>query len=37
MAINKAQKINADLVFATDPDADRVGIAVKDSKTTLYY
>ncbi|HNV96419.1 MAG TPA: phospho-sugar mutase, partial [Bacteroidales bacterium] len=35
MAINKAQKINADLVFATDPDADRVGIAVKDSKNNF--
>jgi len=32
MAISKAQQINADIVFATDPDADRVGIAVKDSK-----
>ncbi len=31
MAINTAQKINADLVMATDPDADRVGIAVKDT------
>ena len=30
MAIEKAGKIDADLVMATDPDADRVGIAVKD-------
>ncbi len=31
MAIEKAKKVNADLVFATDPDADRVGVAVKNS------
>lgn len=31
MAIRDAKKYNADLVLATDPDADRVGIAVKDS------
>jgi phosphoglucomutase len=30
MAINKAKEVNADLVMATDPDADRVGIAVKN-------
>lgn len=30
LAIDKAKKVNADLVLATDPDADRVGIAVKD-------
>jgi phosphoglucomutase len=29
MAIAKANEINAELVLATDPDADRVGIAVK--------
>ncbi len=29
MAIEKALKIDADLVMATDPDADRVGIAVR--------
>ncbi len=32
MALNKAEKIDADLVMATDPDADRVGIAVKNTK-----
>ena len=32
LAIQKAKEINADLVMATDPDADRVGIAVKDTK-----
>lgn len=30
MAINQAKEIGADLVMATDPDADRVGIAVRD-------
>ncbi len=29
MAIEKAKSINADLVMATDPDADRVGIAIR--------
>lgn len=29
MAIEKAKKLNADLVMATDPDADRVGIAIR--------
>ena len=27
-----AQKINADVVFGTDPDSDRLGVAVKDAK-----
>lgn len=30
MAIELAKSINADLVMATDPDADRVGIAVRN-------
>lgn len=30
MAIRQAEKEGADLVMATDPDADRVGIAVRD-------
>lgn len=30
MALAKAREIDAELVMATDPDADRVGIAVKD-------
>ncbi|MEX1011743.1 MAG: phospho-sugar mutase [Balneolaceae bacterium] len=30
MALDKAEKIDADLVMATDPDGDRVGIAVKN-------
>ncbi|MFY0608388.1 MAG: phospho-sugar mutase [Cyclobacteriaceae bacterium] len=32
MALKKAEEIDADLVMATDPDADRVGIAVKNDK-----
>ena len=32
LAIEYAEKENADLVLATDPDADRIGIAVKDGK-----
>jgi phosphoglucomutase len=31
MALNKAKAINADLILATDPDADRIGVGVKDS------
>lgn len=30
IAIEKAKEIDADLVFGTDPDCDRIGIAVKD-------
>jgi phosphoglucomutase len=32
MAIEKAVETGAELVMATDPDADRLGIAVKDKK-----
>ena len=35
MAIQLAGKLNADLVMATDPDADRVGIAVRDNKNQM--
>jgi len=31
LAIKKAEELDADLVLATDPDADRVGIAVKNT------
>jgi phosphoglucomutase len=31
LAMKKAREIDADLVMATDPDADRVGIAVKNN------
>ncbi|MEM1328023.1 MAG: phospho-sugar mutase [Bacteroidota bacterium] len=30
LALQKAKEVDADLVMATDPDADRVGMAVKD-------
>ena len=30
LALKEAEKLNADIVMATDPDADRVGIAVKN-------
>lgn len=32
LALNKAREIDADLILATDPDSDRVGIAVKNLK-----
>jgi len=32
MAIEKAKETGAELVMATDPDADRVGIAIKNEK-----
>ncbi|MCU4165026.1 phospho-sugar mutase [Carboxylicivirga caseinilyticus] len=32
MAINKANETNADLVMASDPDSDRLGIAVRNDK-----
>ncbi len=32
LAIDKAKEIGADLVMATDPDADRVGLALRDTK-----
>ncbi|MEP2774137.1 MAG: phospho-sugar mutase [Fulvivirga sp.] len=32
IGLQKAREIDADIVMATDPDADRVGIAVKNNK-----
>lgn len=32
MAVAQAESIGADLVMATDPDADRVGIAIRDNE-----
>ncbi len=32
MAIDKAMEIGADMVMATDPDADRIGIAVRNDE-----
>ena len=31
LALRKARESDADIVLATDPDADRVGVAIKDS------
>lgn len=31
MAIEKAEEVDADIVMATDPDSDRVGVAAKDN------
>ena len=36
MALELAKKEDADLVLATDPDADRLGVYAKDSKTGEY-
>jgi len=35
MAVNQANEEGADLVIGTDPDADRVGIAVRDEKGNM--
>ena len=36
LALNLAKKIDADIILATDPDSDRLGIYVKDKKTNEY-
>lgn len=36
LALDLAKKIDADLVLATDPDADRLGVYAKDTKTGEY-
>ena len=36
MALELAKKVDADVVLATDPDADRLGIYAKDEKTGNY-
>ena len=36
MALALAKEVDADVVLATDPDADRLGIYAKDSKTGEY-
>ncbi|MCK4879164.1 MAG: phospho-sugar mutase [Bacteroidales bacterium] len=35
MALKKADEVGADLVMASDPDADRVGIAIRDNSGKL--
>lgn len=35
MALKKADQVGADLVMASDPDADRVGIAIRDDQGKL--
>ncbi len=36
LALALAKEVDADLVLATDPDADRLGVYVKDAKTGEY-
>lgn len=36
LALNLAKEVDADVVLATDPDADRLGVYAKDSKTGEY-
>ena len=36
LALDLAHKVDADIVLATDPDADRLGIYAKDTKTGEY-
>ena len=36
LGLKLAKEVNADLVLATDPDADRLGVYVKDSKSGAY-
>ena len=36
LALELAEKVDADVVLATDPDADRLGIFTKDEKTGEY-
>ena len=36
LALKLAKKVDADLVLATDPDADRLGVYAKDSRTGEY-
>ncbi|MBM7559088.1 phospho-sugar mutase, partial [Marinitoga litoralis] len=37
LALSKAKEINADLVMATDPDSDRLGIYVKENNEYVPY
>ena len=37
LGLKLAKEVDADLVLATDPDADRLGVRVKDAKTGEYH
>ncbi len=37
LGLTLGKKVDADLILATDPDADRLGVYVKDSKTGEYH
>ena len=37
LALDLARKVNVDVVLANDPDADRLGVYAKDSKTGEYH
>lgn len=37
LALEEAKEVEADLVLATDPDADRLGVYARDSKTGEYH
>jgi phosphoglucomutase len=37
LGLKLAKEVDADIVLATDPDADRLGVRVKDSKTGEYH
>ena len=37
LGLKLAKEVDADLVLATDPDADRLGVRVKDSRTGEYH
>jgi phosphoglucomutase len=37
LALDLAKKVDADVVLANDPDADRLGVYAKDSKTGEYH
>ena len=37
LGLKLAKQVDADLVLATDPDADRLGVRVKDAKTGEYH